>query len=108
MPSLPVRGFGEDGLLVTGGVGDAGSASVTIVVTGTLAAVVGSAVMASGALVVPAASAGGAGYRPLKKTVRVSGELQAVTGLIALEVDSIAMLEALWMLDDDLIAVGVR
>ena len=31
MPSLPVRGFGEDGLLVTGGVGDAGLAGAATI-----------------------------------------------------------------------------
>lgn len=31
MPSLPVRGFGEDGLLVTGGVGAAASSDVATI-----------------------------------------------------------------------------
>lgn len=105
MPSLPVRGFGEDGLLVTGGVGAAGSAAITIAVSGTLAAVVGAAVMDSAALAL-SRPATGAGYRPLPRTMAVCGELRAVTGSVTMDVDSTAALEAMWMLDDDLVALA--
>jgi hypothetical protein len=58
LPSLPVRGFGEDGLLVTGGVG-ASAAAESKTITGSGAQVGLLGVQTAAALVAVQASGGG-------------------------------------------------
>lgn len=108
MPSLPVRGFGEDGLLVTAGVGDAGLAGVaTITGSGAQVGLLGRQSGAAGIIVEVYL---GYTHVPVAATITCRGAqvglLGAQHGMAEVRI-SVNYLSALYELDPDLYAAAL-
>lgn len=112
MPSLPVRGFGEDGLLVTAGVGSSlPSEHQTITCSGAQVGLLGAQSGTAGIGVPEVAAAYGSSAPREFDHVQAHG---AQTGLLGSQhaagevLPGLAYLTALCDLDEDLYAVTVR